>query len=160
MSRAANPTVRDLGAEVPAPLRRARLDTVAPADLDELLEGAPDQDITVPVAALRSWRRHVRETLIAELDLVRPRLGFVIVVELPGERELRYARPHHLGRRDRYDRPCTTAHLEEAFIFDRHDGYAAARSVLDGWLDAGIQWALHARPMALQLEAPVVVRPT
>lgn len=71
MPRAANPRIRNLDPDVPAPLRKTRLATIAPADLDELLEGPPEQNVTVPVAALRAWRDHIREPVGGEIEARR-----------------------------------------------------------------------------------------
>lgn len=59
---------RNVDLDVTPALRKTRIETVAPRVIDDLIaECSPEMETTLPIGALTSWRRSIREQLLAEL---------------------------------------------------------------------------------------------
>lgn len=62
-------TLRDVADGVTAALHKSEIDIVSPTQLEQLVAESPtEQTVTLPVGALKVWRRRIRDELLEELD--------------------------------------------------------------------------------------------
>lgn len=63
-------TIREASSGVTAHVRKSEIAIISPREIDALCaESPPDQDVTVPVAALKAWRQHIRNEQLEQLDV-------------------------------------------------------------------------------------------